>query len=126
MSTVTVACKIPNGLHLDVRDKPTDPPTRVTVIGSAQARRMESEGNLVTDTALVAGGYGLTRDVDASFWDAWLANNKDSKIVKEGMIFATPKLETSRDTGKGMAEIKTGLEPLDPNKMPRNLEKATK
>lgn len=125
MATVTVACKIPNGLIAEVRPEGGGPSTRVTFIGSGQARRMDSEGNVVTETANVMLGYGLTPNVDQSFWDAWVKDNADSKLVKEMMIFAMPKAEATRDAARDVGTaVKTGLEALDPNRPPKGIEKA--
>lgn len=103
-TTVTVGCKLPNGLHLDLGE------TRVTVRG--------------TNSAKVVGGHGITENVDASFFAAWMDKNKELAFVKNGAIFAHEKRANTEAQAEMMEDAKTGLEPLDPNKLPAGLEKA--
>ncbi|MDE9455723.1 hypothetical protein [Xenorhabdus bovienii] len=56
MSTVIIACKLANGLYLDVGEQ------RVAVNGFAKG--------FIDET-----GFGLTYGIDAELWKAWLAEN---------------------------------------------------
>lgn len=100
-ATVTVGCKIPNGLHLDLGGK------RITLNGSS--------------SSLVIGGYGLTEGVPAEFFEAWMKAYADSPAVTNGLVFAQEKAADARAQALDQAEIKTGLEPLNPNKPGANL-----
>lgn len=101
-ATVTVGCKLPNGLHLDLGDK------RVTLNGANSAR--------------IVGGYGITEGVDAAFFEAWKKTYADSPAVKNGLVFAHGKTGDVEAQAREQAEIRTGLEPLDPEKPGPNLE----
>lgn len=97
--TVTVGCKLPHGLHLDLGDK------RVTVNGA--------------NSSLIEGGHGLTQNVDKEFFEAWMAVYKDHPAVKAGHIFAHDKESNTRAQAKERAKEKTGFEGLDQeNPMP--------
>lgn len=62
-------------------------------------------------TRLVVGGYAVTHGCPRDLWEAWLADNKDSALVRNNIIFASPKTD---DAGKAReyASVRTGLEPL--------------
>lgn len=96
MATVTIGCKLPHGLHLDVDG------TRVTLLG--------------TNAANVIGGYGITEGVDESFFKKWLAQNKDSAAVKNELVFAHEKPDNTKAQAKANAKNRNGFEGVDPNK----------
>lgn len=63
--------------------------------------------------------YALTPGVAADFWAEWLKQNEQSDIVRNGMIFAHAQpasLDKMADEREG---VRTGLEPVDPDKDPR-------
>lgn len=95
MDLVTVGCKLPNGLHLDLQGK------RVTLNGANSSR--------------IVGGYGLT-PVDKEFWEAWAKDYADSPLLLNGLVFAQGS--DARATAKAgeQAEVKSGFEPLVPGK----------
>ena len=70
------------------------------------------------------GGFGLTANVDGDFFDAWMQAHKDFKYVKEGMIFAHAKVENVEAQAIDNEAMRTGLEPVDPAKMPKGLKEA--
>lgn len=127
--TVTVCCKLPSGLHLDLMKKNTDGAytnvleRRVTINGLQAQRvleRADDKGKPVDMEPFpgAASGFGLTFNVDADFWEAWVAQNKDYEPYKRGLIFAHAKVENAKaqakELGDKKAGIKSGLEPLDP------------
>jgi hypothetical protein len=95
MATVTVGCKLPHGLIIDVEGK------KVKLNGA--------------NTSLVIGGYGLT-PVEKDFFDAWLKLSANTVVVKRGLIFAQETQTKARDQAKEQAEVKSGLEGLNPEK----------
>lgn len=97
-STVTVACKLPNGLAATVGE------TTVAFAGANDPK------------ALL--GFGLTPNVDADFWTAWTtAVGKDFAPIKSMALFALDTTAKASAAVKEMsADIKTGLERLDPDK----------
>ncbi len=102
-TTVTVACKLPHGLHLDLPQRGDRPHKRVTVKG-CNARDS------------VAFGYGITEGVPKDHWDEWLSMHKDMVMVKNQLIFAHVQSASVTDMAKENAKRKTGLEGIDPEK----------
>lgn len=92
MATVTVACKLPNGIILEHGK------TRAELKGA--------------NTSELVNGFGLTA-VDSAFWDAWTAAHADFPALKNGLIFA----QSSKSNAKAQTEdhigIETGLEGID-------------
>ena len=80
--TLTVGCKLPNGLIIEVDGK-------TAVING-------------TNTSKVIGGHGITENVDADLFNAWIERNKERKVVKNELIFA----HTQKESVKASATIK--------------------
>ena len=59
----------------------------------------------------VADGHGIT-EIDKDFWDAWLAQNKETKLVKGGFIFAQETAEKAKSEAKEKRTNKSGTERL--------------
>lgn len=95
MTTVTIGCKLPNGLHLDYKG------VRVTLNGSNSSR--------------IVGGYGFT-SVSKDFWDAWSAEYKGFPPLEAGLIFAQNNNLSANAAATEQAGIKSGFEPIDPQK----------
>jgi len=104
--TVTVGCKIPNGMILEVNKK------QVLINGS--------------NSSLIIGGHGITEGVDKDFFEAWIAENKELSTVKGGFIFAHGKTEDAKAEAKDRKKNKTGLEPLDQEKKPTGIQETDK
>jgi hypothetical protein len=103
--TVTVGCKLPNGLVLEHQG------TTVTLKGFRHP------------DARIIGGYGLTEGVDKDFFDAWLAAHADQPYVKKELVFAQGKANSAADKAKDQKEVKSGLEPLPQDKPMPGIEK---
>lgn len=115
---VIVACSLPNGLVLDHTDQAGNL-VKVKIRGTAEERLRDSDG-VPGEVNAVYAGYGLT-PIDKDFWDAWVASpaNKDTAIVKNGMIFATVSASKTKDEAKERAKDEpatNSLLPLDPKK----------
>ena len=65
--TVTIGCKLPNGILLQVGQEVMN------------INGMDHSGN---------DEFAMTANVPEHFWLAWLNSNKDLDIVKNGQIFA--------------------------------------
>lgn len=128
--TVTVACKLPNGLcmRLDTLVE-VDEATQGGVIRSikrAQDLGVEViiKGNRAPFGQQVLGpdgepipivrGYALTV-IDADFWDHWFEINKMTRLVTEGLVFAHSSQRDARAEAKEKENVVTGLEPMDPD-----------
>ena len=109
--TVTIGCKMPHGLILDMTE-PGEP-----------ARRFVVKGN---NSAKLIGGFGITDGVPRDFWNAWLAKNKGLIFVKQGLIFAYGKRADTEDAAEDRGAVVHGFEPmLHPSRpKPAQLEKA--
>jgi hypothetical protein len=132
--TVTVACKVangvilrifrpetislpgPNGLREEVRYIPiTDDlgdEVQYVVAGPALPYGMAPRSDM-------AGGYALTHNVPKDFWDLWVEQNKLSDLVKKQQVFAAPKSDHAAGRAKELKSLRSGLEPIVPNSDPR-------
>lgn len=104
-SFVTIACKLPHGLQIDVKG------VSLTLRGS------NSPGAI--------GGYGFTQ-VREDYWQAWLAAHRTYTPVQKGLIFAHPKAQSAKAKATEQAEIKNGLEPLNSEKPIPGIKPVTK
>lgn len=93
MSKVTVGLKLSGDLELELNGK------KQVVNGHAK--------NLIQGI----DGHGLT-EVDKDFWDAWLAQNKETRLVKGGFIFAQETNEKAKAEAKEKRANKSGTERL--------------
>lgn len=101
MANITVACKLPNGVVLNQGE------TKVLLKGAR-------------DRDAIAG-FGLT-EVDEGFWSTWSTAHKDFPPLKKGFIFAQQKASSAAAEAKEKADVKTGMEGLDPQKPGTNLK----
>ncbi|NTA27404.1 hypothetical protein [Allorhizobium ampelinum] len=134
--TVTVACKIPNGLILRVfnmveHDEP------VMGGGTKTTKRAHQLGQSVTikgpatpfgqaPKVVTAGGYAINTGIDADFWNAWIEQNKDHEAVKSGLIYSMARQDSASKEAESRASVKSGLEPLDPEKPMKGIQRADK
>lgn len=116
-ATVTVACKLPNGLHLEnvvngqvVRHTLNGSRLRTTPEGR-EIHSHELAGSQVPDA-----GFGLTPGVPADFWEQWAKENAEYPPFKKGMIFANADAASVKAVAKEMTGVRTGFEGLNPDK----------
>lgn len=102
-SKVTIGCKLPNGLQAELNG--------VSVHFNG------------TNASAVHNGHGITKNVDKEFWDAWLAKNQGLAFVRNGFVFAHEKPASAISRAKEGEKEKTGLEPVDPTQLPKDLQK---
>lgn len=102
MSTVTIGCKLPHGLIIELGGK-----------------SVELAG---TNSSNVIGGHGITEGVDKSFFDKWLSQNKGAAAVRNGLIFAHEKANSAKAEAKEKEENKNGFEGIDPNRPAAGIE----
>lgn len=95
---VSVGCKLPHGLHLDL--KQNGEPVRVTLVGANAAR--------------IVGGYGITENVPAEFMTEWLKKNAKHKAVVNGLIFVHNDMKSAESMAKERRKNDSGLEAIDP------------
>lgn len=126
--TVTVACKMPNGVVLQLFDMvPYSPGHGFPETTRAMPRpsaKVVLNGNAIDYDKLrrdqgmdrmIIGGYALTPGVPREFWEEWLRVNKDSALVLNKVVFAADSETRARDQAKDQRHIQSGLEPIDTN-----------
>jgi hypothetical protein len=131
---VIVACKLPHGLllrlfHFERVYQPVmGGGTREVDEARQHGVVVRLKGNTFPFGTVpqhrIIGGFGITEDVSKAFWDEWIAQNKEHPAVKNRLIFAMPQLDSVIDEAKQMESIKSGLEPLDPQNLPKGIEPA--
>ena len=128
---VSIACKLPHGLKLRVfniieRDVPVmGGGTRIERMAEQRAEIAIVHGFSHAQNSAphctIIGNYAITDNIDKDLWDLWLSQNKDSAMVKNGLIFANEKAVSVSDQAKDGAKIKSGLERLDPVNLPNRV-----
>lgn len=126
--TVTVACKIPNGLVLRVfvdetysvpvmaggikevkRSRPTEWSQKLNGPGRKIGQDVEHQ---------IIHGAGLTHGVDADHFAKWLEQNRTADYVVKGLVFAQAKAADVVAQAQEHKREKSGLEPVDPENLP--------
>jgi hypothetical protein len=117
MSTVTIGCKLPNGLVIE---------SGYTFASGAciklpNYKRVMLNGANSTKPAsvLVAPKEftpGITENVDEAFFDKWVADHAESNIVKNGLIFKMKNRNEATARAKDESAKTIGFEPIDTSK----------
>jgi len=122
-ATVTVACKLPNGLLIQLFEPYS---VQVPILGGGT--REELRHRRVGETyhirgpiapfgqvpkTEIAAGYALNTGVPRDLWEKWLEQNADSDLVRNKIVFAHGAAGDARDEAKEHEKTKTGIEPLD-------------
>ncbi len=121
--TVSVACKLPNGIYMQAYEMVT---TQEPIMGGGyrDIQKAQPKGSAFkingpnapqghVPQGYVDGGYVITNNVPKDIADAWFAANKDSMLVKNKIVFMSDKVENVTAQAKGLSSIKSGLERLD-------------
>jgi len=126
--TVVCYCKMPGGIILRAGEWYTRTEGGVGgVVREVKEWRQTKEAFTVAGPAVpygqhakvpVVGGYAMTVGVPRDLWEAWLADNKESQLVKNNIIFASPKVDYA-GKARELEGTKTGLEPLNRGHDPR-------
>ena len=105
--TVTVACKLPNGLMIEVRG------TEIRLNGPA--RYVSPQPGRVSPNPIedIVYNAGLTV-VDKALWEEWLKDHKSYDPVKTGFVYALANRNETTAKAKDGEKMRTGLEPIDP------------
>jgi hypothetical protein len=112
---VSVGCKLPNGMHLDIRQA-GQPTQRVTLKGINSL----SEGMILRPS--VRSGFAVTENVPKEFFEHWMELNAAHPAVKNNLIFAHTQVASVRAMGEEFKNELHGFEPIDPNKPGPNIE----
>lgn len=107
--TVIIGCKLPQGLLLKV-DSIT-----VRINGSARYNMPRPNKKSLLAGVNVHASDGLTQ-VDRGFWEKWCAEHADYGPLRDGFIYSSATQNKAKSLAEKTADVKTGFEPLDPNK----------
>lgn len=132
--TITVACKLPHGLVLRLHHKVE---TQEPLPGGGTKKVPRWMPNPQAPTVVLKGylqkykpgnapmsvgsQFALTEGVDKDFFDEWLKQNQDLDAVANGLVFASEKFDTVTGLMKDFSGTRSGLEPIDPDKLPRGV-----
>ena len=129
MAYISVACKVPNGIILrtgafvDVPESVLGGGVRISRVWQADGKSIELKGPARPfggeAKAPVEGGYALNHQIDSDLWERWLADNKDSPLVTNHIVFAAAKRDAIEGQARDKRDIRSGMEPLNPRKDPR-------
>jgi hypothetical protein len=130
--TVTVACKIPTGMKLQLQkpvermeDGPLGPKPKTYwafygkpfyVHGPSYPVGTIPKG--FPKQPINEGGYALTPGIPLDFWEQWLEQNKNSSFVvppdgaERGMIYADEELESVVAVAREHEKMLSGMEPI--------------
>lgn len=109
--TVTVACRLPQGIHMDIV-KHGEVRKRVTLNGA--------------NSPHAVAGFGITENVPRAFFEQWLADHVELPAVKNGLIFAHRQTASVEAKAGERSELKSGLDAMDPKKPGRDLAPLSK
>lgn len=124
-NTVTVACKLPHGLLLrvfearEVREAGTNVTVKqyVELPFQQEVQGFSHEQNRAPHCQFTSG-YALTFGIDKDLWDKWLEQNKNTDIVKNGLIFAHSDMASVEAEGREKEKVRSCFERIDRNEMP--------
>jgi len=126
--TVAVGCKIPQGFTLQLHE--FREMEEVTLGGHRTVRQAFPVGEPFVlngpahpqnegPRCLIVGGFAVTHGVPKDLWDKWMdQTGKYLPAVREGMIIAYSAVGKLRDAARERVGVTTGLERLNPNKLP--------
>lgn len=126
-TTVTLALKHPHGLRLrlhrmiKVQEATMGGSREIQVAqftGEEVVVRGYSQPNSAVPQVATEGAFMLTHGVSRSFWEDWVEQNRDHPYLENGLLFAADSKNYARDKAKEREELKSGLEPLNPSKLP--------
>lgn len=129
--TVTVACRIPNGIGFDLQAWETayEPilgggqreiriarPTgeRVTLRGPGPAVQAMRRGQEIDHVPV--GGYALTQGVPREHWEKVEKDYADHPALVNHLVFAAKNDAAASDEARATRGVRTGLEGIDPDK----------
>lgn len=134
--TVTIGCKLPNGLVLRIfrMEEEAEPVmgggSRMRKVARQIGEAIEVKGYSKPfgeePRAQIIGGYALTPGIDGDFWELWWNQNQSSAIVRNGLIFAHDRTEDTAAQAKEQKATWDGLAPLIPDvdrRIPKRIDR---
>lgn len=126
MEMVTIACKLPHGLTLELGyDIINNGVVRSDKYKTVTLKGTNSNLVIAGQPAVLNPEPGITANVPKDFWEAWLASKagRNHPAVKNGLVLVIPKdAGAAKELQAEVRKARSGLEPLDPSKMPEGVE----
>lgn len=104
--TVTIACKLPQGLHIHL---------------PGQKEPVKLHG---AHSPYAIAGHGMTAGVPVETWEAIKTLHADAKWLANDFVFANGDPQDAADEATERQGEKSGFEPIDPNSAPGGITKA--
>ena len=60
----------------------------------------------------------MTPGVPREHWEAWLEQNRNSDLVRNGLVLAADAEDGARGQARERTALRSGLEPIVPSKIP--------
>lgn len=132
MATVTIGCKLPNGLVLEsgytvehgnvVR---TAGYKRLKLNGANQNRFqiVNNVREMSNPKAPLHFEPGITENVDEAFFDKWVIDHRDSNIVRNKLVWKVKNRTEAKARAIGETQNDFGMEPRDPTKLGGKVKK---
>lgn len=125
-ATVTIACKLPNGLVLRVFDfeEGQEPVMgggmRTVKVAVQKGDTLRINGSAVAFGTIpsykIVGGYALTPGIPKDFWELYEQQNHDQAFIKNHLVFAYDKFVMAEGAAEEHAGTKSGLQPIQINR----------
>jgi hypothetical protein len=75
-------------------------------------------------TLLGERNIALTPGCPKDLWELWLDQNKSHPLVEAGLIYAFEKMDSVHGQARERADLKNGLERMDPENLPSEFKQA--
>lgn len=96
--TLTIACRLPQGLHIQLQQHKLN---------------LKLHGE---HSPYAVGGFGLTRNVPAAQWAIIEEVFAEALWLKNGFVFAMTSPESAADKATDQKDVNAGFNPIDPEK----------
>lgn len=127
---VTIACKVPMGMILrccrktmmdrKMHDGSTKAVPEYHPFGKEYRVYGPSHPQNAGPHCTIIGDYALTPNIPKEFYDLWYSQHRNDAMVVSRAIFANSSNKINGES-KEYAKVKSGLERLDPTKLPKKL-----
>jgi hypothetical protein len=104
-NTVLIGCRLPHGIVLEIENAVSKEVTSVALKGQNQSAAFEYTDIIV----LQRDHFGIT-EVDAGFWEKWIAANADFAPLKANAIFVAKDEKSAKAQAAELRTEATGFE----------------
>ena len=127
METVTIGCKTPNGMILEVGyeiDKQGGVSRKEDYKAVVVRGWNSNNPPKIQMPASHEPSPGITENVLRAFWERWKKENANNRLLKEGLLYEAKNRLEADARALDVAQKPLGLEALDPAKVPPQIKKA--